>query len=147
MSQEDEIRSLLRRWGRAVYRIREIERLKEAISRELDTISDVRPQQLSGMPHSTNIGRPTEENAFRRMAAEKNRISDLDEEEKILKRIIEDAEWAVSFVPERERKFLELHYLVGMSMEQVASELYVSRSQAWNIEKKAIRIIIRFSSC
>ena len=147
MNQDDEVRVLLRRWGKAVKRLEEIKRLRKAIIEELDALADIHPQALTGMPHNPTVGRPTEENAFRRMAAESNKLDDLNKEEQKLCQIVQDAEWAISFVPERERRFLELHYLVGMSMEQVASELYVSRSQAWNIEKKAIRIIIRFSSC
>ena len=146
MSQDDEVRSLLRRWGRAVKRLEEIKRLRKAITKELDAMADIHPQALTGMPHNPTVGRPTEENAFRRMAAESNKLTDLAKEEQSLVQIIQDAEWAVSFVPDRERRFLELHYLEGLPMSQVASELYVSEVQAWRIEKRAIRVIIRFST-
>lgn len=146
MSPDDEVRVLLRRWGRAVQRLEEIKRLRKAIIEELDALADIHPQALTGMPHNPTVGRPTEENAFRRMAAESNKLTDLAKEEQSLVQIIQDAEWAVSFVPDRERRFLELHYLEGLPMSQVASELYVSEVQAWRIEKRAIRVIIRFST-
>lgn len=145
-TQADEVRRLLRRWGKAVQRLEEIKRLRKAITEELDAMADIHPQQLTGMPHGTNVGRPTEENAFRRMAAESNKLDDLNKEEQKLCQIVQDAEWAISFVPERERRFLELHYLNGFPMSQVASELYVSEVQAWRIEKRAISVIIRFST-
>lgn len=144
MTQEDMIRSLLRRWGWACYRKKEIARLKKAITEELDAMTDVHPQPLTGMPHSTNVGRPTEENAFRRMAAEKNRISDLEEERRRCIEIVKDAEWAVSFLDERDRNILRLHYVDGLSMGTVAECTHYTERQAWNIERKCIGIIANF---
>lgn len=144
MTQEDMIRSLLRRWGWACYRKKEIARLKKAITEELDAMTDVHPQPLTGMPHSTNVGRPTEENAFRRMAAEQNRLTDLEAEEERLDKIIEDAEWAVSFLPDRERHLISLHYVEGLSMESIAASLFMSVRHAWRIERRSIRIIANF---
>lgn len=144
MSQEDEIRTLLRRWGNAVNRLNEIDELIRAINKELDTLADVRPQQLNGMPHNTNVGRPTEENAFRRMAAEKNKISDLEEERRRCIEIVKDAEWAVSFLDERDRNILRLHYVDQLSMGTVAECTHYTERQAWNIERKCIKIIAEF---
>lgn len=144
MSQDDEVRSLLRRWGRAVYRLKEIDRLKSAISEELDALADIRPQPLTGMPHSTSVGRPTEENAFRRMAMEKNRLSDLEEEQRHLTEIIKDAEWAVSFLNEDEQKLIRLHYVSRLPMEIVSEELHIDPRHAWRIERHCIRTIANF---
>jgi len=147
MSQENEVRALLRRWGRAVRRLKEIERLKKAIGEELDAVSDIRPQQLTGMPHGTNVGRPTEENAFRRMAMEKNRLADLDDEERHLKAIVEDAEWAASFIDDREQQLIRLHYVESLPMEIVSEVLHIDPRHAWRIERHCIKTITNFRKC
>ena len=144
MEEVTEIRSLLRRWGRAVNRLTEIKKLLKAINEELDEVADIRPQQLTGMPHGTNVGRPTEENAFRRMAKEKNRISDLEKEQHHCVEIIKDTEWALSFLDDRDRKLLRLHYVDGLSMETVAEYMHYSLSWAWALEAQCIKRISNF---
>lgn len=144
MSPDDEVRVLLRRWGRAVYRLKEIDRLKRAITEELDALADIRPQPLTGMPHSTSVGRPTEENAFRRMAMEKNRIEDLEEEQRHLQEIIKDAEWAVSFLDDRGRTLLTLHYRDSLPMEAVAEYMHIIPRWAWRLERRYLRALANF---
>lgn len=138
MEEVNEIRTLLRRWGRAVNRLNEIKKLLKAINEELDEVADIRPQQLTGMPHGTNVGRPTEENAFRRMAKEKNRISDLEKEQHHCVEIIKDTEWALSFLEDRDRKLLRLHYVDGLSMETVAEYMHFNTRWAWRLERRGI---------
>lgn len=144
MEEVTEIRSLLRRWGRAVNRLTEIKKLLKAINEELDEVADIRPQQLTGMPHGTSVGKPTEENAFRRMAKEKNRISDLEEEQRRCVDIIKDAEWAISFLDDRDRKLLRLHYVDGLPMETVAEYMHYSTRWVWIIERRCLRTLSNF---
>ena len=143
-TQADEIRRLLRRWGRAVNRLKEIKKLLKAVNEELDAMADIRPQQLTGRPHGTNVGRPTEENAFRRMAKEQNRISDLEEEQRRCTEIVKDTEWALSFLDERDRNLLRLHYVDCLPMETVAEYMHYSLSWAWALEAQCIKRISNF---
>lgn len=141
MNHENEIRSLLRRWGNAVNKLQNIERIIHDINEELDAVADPRPQLLTGMPHSTNVGRPTEEHAFLRMTMEKNRLEDLKEEQRHLSEIIKDAEWAISFLDERAQRLIRLHYVDRLPMESIADQMHIYLRYAWKIERRSIKTI------
>lgn len=65
-----DIRRLLRRWGKADEEIEALEDQLKTIADEIDAVGGLHAQNFDGMPHSTEIGRPTEASVLKRIGLE-----------------------------------------------------------------------------
>ena len=116
-------------------------RLAQALGRE-PTIQEISrqtglsPEDIALAETATaateSIQRETGEDGF----SLENVLTDTESEEKMVEKIA--LRQAVSALPERERKVIQLRYFHGLTQQRVAKVLDVSQVQVSRIEKKAI---------
>lgn len=142
-----ETRSLLAKWGRIGDEIKAQEDQYKAICDEIDAVTDVRPQQLSGMPHVEGVKYPAEDAALRLMGLKEryaDRLAEIGRKIEELERFRDRMEGAILMVNPNEEAVLRLKYEKGMTYEQVAEELDYSDVHVKRLELKAVGIITDF---
>lgn len=119
-------------------------RLTQALGRE-PTIQEISrqtgfsPEDIALAETATSatesIQKETGEDGF----SLENILTDTESEEKMVEKIA--LRQAVSALPERERKVIQLRYFHGLTQQRVAKVLSVSQVQVSRIEKKAVELL------
>ena len=142
-----ETRSLLAKWGRIGEEIKAQEDQYKAICDEIDAVTDVRPQQLSGMPHIEGVKHPAEDAALRLIGLKEryaDRLAEIGRKIEELERFRDRMEGAILMVNPNEEAVLRLKYEKGLTYEQVAEELNYSDVHVKRLELAAVGIITDF---
>lgn len=138
------IRRLLWKWGRVTEYCAHRHRDMIEYIELMDAVGDIKPQTLSGMPHGTDVGNPTERLAELRMRYAE-RIDCLSREIDKELRLSHDIDELIAELEPIEQTILDLRYKGGKSYMGIADELnycerQVKRTEYEAIEKLAGRI-------
>lgn len=138
MTRQD-MRALLKRWGKAKSHIETLCAAQKAICDEIDTIDGLHAQNLDGMPHDGAVGQPTERVALDRITlAERyhDRLAEIgrqiEDEEGFVNRI----ELALIMTSPDEEFVIRAHYADGVKYEAIAEEMDIA---VQNVKKKELR--------
>lgn len=139
--QRRQIRRLLWRWGRVTEfcarRHHDIEEFNELI----ESVADIRPQQLSGMPHGGGTSDPTQRAAFAMDGLKERyeaRVSELAEDIQKELDFAKAIDGAVKVLDAAEMGIIELRYKKGKRYEQIAEDTRYSVDHVKRIEREAI---------
>lgn len=140
-----EMRSVLRRWGKADSRMKELaDKLKE-LSYEIDTIEGLQAVNMDGMPRS-GVGHPTEARALRAMALlekKEDEVTAILQEMEELDKVSLRVDIALRVLTRRQRQIIRELYQVGGTHEKVAERLGIEPRVLRRTEAAAIDRLIK----
>lgn len=134
-------RRLLWRWGRVTAFC--ARRHKDVIEFTdlIESVGDIRPQVLTGMPHGSQKSDPTQLSADRLSMLKERyalRITELQTDIEKELRFCTAIEDAMNVLDVTETAVVELRYKRGMQYPEIAKETHYSDAQVENIERAAI---------
>lgn len=135
------VRRLLWRWGRVtVYCARRQKDIAE-FSELIDSIGDIKPQAITGMPRGSGISDPTQLSA-EKLTAIKERYADwignLQTDVECELRFCSAMDDVIKILDVSETAVIELRYKRGMQYPDIAKKTHYSDAQVENIERAAI---------
>ena len=140
-----EMRSVLRRWGKADSRIQELADKLRDLSNEIDTIEGLQAVNMDGMPRS-GVGHPTEARALRAMALlekKEDEVTAILQEMEELDRIKLRVDIALNALTKRQTQIIRELYQVGGTHEKVAERLGIDPRVLRRTEADAIDRLIK----
>lgn len=143
MTRED-VRKLLRRWGKIADEIETVEDQIKTICDEIDTVDNLHAQGLDGLPHGTDVGRPTERTAVAKITlAERyqDRLAELNRKLEDLDRFRERIEDALLFTMPDDEYVIRLKYIDGLTFEQIADKMEVTAERVKQRERRGVEIV------
>lgn len=138
--KRNEVRRVLKRWARADKERKTAEDTIKTICDEIDAVTDIRAQALDGMPHGTDVHKPTEERGIKvltlkeryrpRLAEYEKKIADLDE-------LCDKVRYGLLLVSPDEEYILTERFYKRRSMDEIAAEMHLAIASAWRRERMA----------
>lgn len=156
MVTRQEVRRLLVRWAKIGGEITALEGQIKAIADEIDAVGDLHAQNLDGMPHSGQVGRPTEAAAMKRIdLAERyhDRISEINRKIEDAERFRDRIETALIWTSPDEEYVIRMHYVghleggtgdTPQTFEQIADAMGCTPEHVQQLETVAVVTIKDF---
>ncbi len=135
----NDVRTLLKRWGAASSRIKNLLEAQKALCDEIDELDGLHAQNLDGMPHDGTVGQPTERVALDRIILSeryRDRLSEIGRQIEDEERFVDRIETALMLTSPDEEFVLRAHYSGGMKYEAIAENMDIA---VQNVKKKELR--------
>lgn len=114
-------------------------KINEALKHKIN-YDGLKTQNITGMPHGSGLSDPTYQAVEQIITKWDNEIREMAEE---VNRLIENkraVDIALKTLQWNEYRVIELHYIIGLTLERVATEMsytykHVTRLHGWALEK------------
>ena len=140
-----EMRSVLRKWGRAQKRLEGLREQIRAIYDEIDAVEGMHAPNMDGMPRG-GVGKPTEARAIRALTLREryeDRLARLRHEEEEIAIMDSRIEGAIILrLTRRQQQVIREIYQHGWTHEEVAHRLGIATRVMQRIEATAIEKLI-----
>lgn len=135
-----DIKKMLSEYATYTDRIRELNaRINDALNHKIDC-DTLKAQKLSGMPHGSGLSDPTYQAVEKIITKWDEEIYNMAVEVNELIENKRAVDRALKALPWDEHRVIELHYIIGLTLERVAAEMnytyrHITRLHGWALEK------------
>ena len=144
MMARRDIRRLLQSWGKADAEIDALEDQLKTIADEIDAVGDLHAQNLDGMPHSTEIGRPTEASVLRRIGlAERyqDRVAEITDKIRALEEFKDKVERALLWTSPDEEYVIRMKYVGHLEKMEGSPLTFAKIAELMDLTERRVKQI------